>query len=276
MKLSPWIKGISLLLLFVFAGCTATGSALQSQGGSEAGNPDGGVSFSVVGYSSTNNTPSQSKFQSLSLPGMDIQAAQLVLERIELRPLSVCTSGSEEGNEFRFEGLFPVDLLIPPPIPELEGISVPAGLYCRLEIRLARFEDESESEELNGHSILVTGSRQDGVPFKLSLSEDEEFKLENETSGFLIDPENSLNRFFIAFDLAQWFSGVDLNDPGVEVSDDGSGNPIIYIDEDHNEVLQKIIVDNLEESSDLFGDEDDDGELDDFEQENPLAEGTII
>lgn len=160
---------------------------------------------------------------------------------------------------------------------ELKGLDIPSDTYCRIELRLEKLASNIEGgSSIFGNSVFIEGARSDGVPFQVKFEADEELKLENETSGFQILPALGLDKFFVAFDLDLWFSGVNLFDSGIEISTDGNGDPIIFIDNNHNTEIREIIIDNLELSSDLFEDQDDDGELDSDEQDDSLAEGKVL
>ena len=51
---------------------------------------------------------------------------------------------------------------------------------------------------------------------------------------------------------------------------------IIFIDDDHNTVLNEQIIQNIELSSELFEDKDNDDVLDQAEQADPLAQGETL
>ena len=122
----------------------------------------------------------------------------------------------------------------------------------------------------------MEGARADETPFEVTTELDEEFKLENEITGFSIEASTAVKVLFIAFDLDQWFSGINLSDPSIEVSTDGSGNPIILINDEKNEETQERIEDNIKFSADLFEDKDDDEDLDSEEQADSLAAGEAV
>lgn len=261
---------LSIALLFsALAGCT--GGDNPSTGGTETGNTSG-LAIRVVGYqSSLADNPA-----ALTIGDLSVTTAKVVLDRIRFRPFSACQDGAEDEGaaDVRFDGPFVVDLLNPGPLNGLEDIIVPNGLYCRIELVLKKFEDEGgSSDPMNGKSVLIEGARNDGVPFQMVTEVDEEFELENETTGFSIEAsDNFLQVFFIAFDLDQWFAGVDLNAPGVEVS----GGPAILISDASNETIQETIEENLKFSSDLFKDSDHNETLDPEEQEDSLAHGAPV
>lgn len=254
------------VLLTTVVGCTGGGS--PATGGTETGNTTA-VSIRVIGYQS-------SQLAALDLPALtvgslEVDTAFVVLDRLRFRPLSACQEdGEDEGAEdIRFDGPFVVDLLHPEALSGLEGVAIPTGRYCRIELVLKKLE---EAGAMQGRSVLIEGKRADDTPFRMTTEVDEEFKLENETTGFAIEGGGVSSIFFIAFDLDHWFDGVDLSSPSVEVS----SGPIVLIDDDHNEDVQEVIEENLKHSADLFEDSDDDEDLDPEEQENPLAAGTSV
>ena len=239
-----------------------------SQGGTEFGNPSR-VTVRVIGYQSSN-------FQALQLTVGDltVNKALIVLDRLRFRPLEACIDESNESDDIRFDGPFIVDLLVPPTMAELDGVDIPSDTYCRIELRLEKLDEEdAPSSELADRSVLIEGTRADGVAFQVVLDVNEEFELRSASAGFLIDTSMDIDTFFIAFDLDQWFSNVDLDDTSVDVTTDSNGDPLILIDDDNNEVLHESIIDNLKRSADLFEDKDDDDELDEDEEDDPLAEG---
>lgn len=262
---------LGVLFLFQFTHCTGVGNL---EGGSEAGNP-APVTVDVVGYSSSESK--QVKLLTLPANNITVDLAQINIQRFRFRPFSFCQGESESNGEIRFEGNFVVDLLDMEFSPELAGVTIPRDTYCKIEIRLAPLDESVDpGNPISGKSVLITGSRSDGIPFMVQLEEDEEFELENEITGFVIDPSLSLNSFFIAFDLDLWFAGVNLSDPSIEISQDPQGHQVIFIDEVHNTDIRNIIIENLETSGDLFEDKNDNGELDVEEQEDSLAEGKTI
>ncbi|MCB1214465.1 MAG: hypothetical protein KDK66_03195 [Deltaproteobacteria bacterium] len=270
-----------LILLLSFQSCSTS-----QVGGSEAGNPEP-VQIALLAYSSSVNaatslkTSSLSKFltsASLQVGSLQIDRAEIVLGELRIRPFSLCDVEESLEEEFRFRGPYIVDLLETPPV-SLMGVEIISGLYCKLEMRLEKLETSSAGIIFPlGNSVFIEGLRSDDTPFQVLLETDEEFELQNESTGFEINADLSLDHFFIAFDLDQWFAGVDLSDPGVEVSVDGQGDPIILINQDHNTELREVIVENLKLSADFFEDQDDDGQLDQDEQdpEDSLAEGSLV
>ncbi len=255
-------------------GCLACGNQTSSlEGGTETGNPSK-INLRVIAYQ--NSTLQNVLLPHLIVGTLNVTQADIVLERIRFRPIEVCEDETLDDNgEIRFDGPFIVDLLDPTNESNLVGVGIPEDVYCRIELRLAKLE-ESVSSPLAGKSVVISGERGDGTPFQVTLNKDEEFELENENTGFELSSQNGTEQVFIAFDLDQWFNNVDLDAPDVEISLGPDGQPIILLEEGHNQILLEQIIKNLELSSDLFEDSDNDDELDEAEQENSLAQGQLV
>lgn len=249
----------SLFVLLFAAACTGGGN--PATGGTETGNTSA-VTIRVVGY--------DAGAAALTVGDLEITRADVVLDRLRFRAFETCDDDLE--SDIRFDGPFATDLLDPGPLAGLEDIEIPSGLYCRIELTLKKFEDDAAGD-LSGRSILIEGRRSDGLPFEMTTEVDEEFKLENETTGFTIAAEDGLQIFFIAFDLGRWFDGVDLF--AAEVTGSGAG-AVILINDDSNEEIQEQIEENLKLSADLFEDADDDENLDPEEEEDSLASGSSV
>ncbi len=271
------IYPLLICLIWLLAAC-GSGQGNPATGGTEAGNA-GTVSIRVIGYQSS--TLAAWDLPALTVGDNTIDTARIVLDRITFKPFSTCDEeeDSEGAEEIRFDGPFVVDLLDPAALSGLEDVSIAAGRYCEITLVFKKLEDDlpegiDPSDPIVDRSILLEGNRQDGTPFQVTTEVDEEFELENESTGFLIEASSSLKVFFIAFDLDQWFVDVDLMDPDVDISADGSGDPIILINDETNEPIQETIEENLKRSADLFEDSDDDEDLDPEEEDEPLAAGT--
>jgi hypothetical protein len=257
---------LSLLLLLalspVLGGCGGS-----SMGGTETGNTTA-VSIRVIGYQS-------SLLPALTVGGLQVDGALIVLDRLRFRPFSTCQEETEDegAEDIQVDGPFLVDLLKPSAISGLENIPIPTGRYCRIELVLKKFESPGP---MFNRSVQIEGARGDGTPFLMTTEVDEEFKLENESTGFLIEESDPGSVFFIAFDLDRWFDGIDLMDTFIEVSTGGGGEPIILINDVRNQNVQELIEENLKHSADLFEDSDDNDSLDSEEEDSPLATGASV
>ena len=257
---------LSLFALLAFSALMG-GCGNSATGGTETGNTTA-VSIRVIGYQS-------SSLPALTVGDLEIDRAVIVLDRLRFRPFSACQEGTEDegAEEIQIDGPFVVDLLNPSAISGLDDIQMPGGRYCRIELVLKKLESAGP---MFNRSVQIEGTREDGTPFLMTTEVDEEFKLENETTGFLIEETDPLSVFFIAFDLDRWFDGVDLTDTFIEVSSGGGGEPIILINDSKNQNVQELIEENLKRSAELFEDSDDNESLDPEEEDNPLATGTSV
>ncbi len=230
--------------------------AIAHCGGSEVGNPQM-VELRVAGIDST----ARLNARALS-GGLSLTEARLVLSELRFRPLSACASSTQEGNDIRFQGPYVADLLTDSAIPKFGSSEIPSGDYCRIELKLDKLSsDESPvgpSDPIVNHSVIAKGSVLGGTPFKVTLEIDQEFRLENAT-GFPIGSHGS-SIFFLAFDLENWFKGVDL----ASLPETGG---TILVDKDHNQEWLDTITLNIKQSARLFQDQNDDGTLEDSERQ---------
>ena len=228
----------------------------------ETGNPQTLVDLKIVGIDSSVSTKKQTK----ALPGgIDVTEARIVLKEIEFKPLQSC---QEEGNgEFDFDGPFVVDLLNNTSTPDTETVQLVDDTYCKVKLKLAKLEiDEvpfgiDSSDPIVESSVIIQGMRSDNTVFTVLIKQDDEFKIENEQDGFVVDSDTGANQFFIAFDLALWFDLVDMDGATI----DGGQ---ITIDEGNNTSLYEQIVDNIKTSAKLFEDINENGSLDDDEDDD--------
>jgi len=244
---------VLILCLLALAPCGS------STGGTETGNTQP-VSLRPIGYQSSRFLQSAG-MMGLVVGNLALTQAQMVLDQVTFRPASFCnTSGENNGaSEASFAGPFVLDLLDPQIIPGLENLPIAPGQYCQLGLTFKELQ----------FSVFLTGARADGTPFQMTAILNDTFDV-NTPDGFSIEPSPTTLILFIAFDLDDWFQGVDLSDPSIEVSTGPDGNPIIYLSETQNPSAQGKIVENIQDSPDLFGDRNGNNNLDQDEQDNPL------
>jgi hypothetical protein len=248
-------------------------------GGTESGNPTK-LSIKVIGYKSSELKNSVSK--TIDVKDIHIDTAKVVLDRLRFRPFEACENDEKEISDILINGPFVVDLLQPASTTGLEDIEIPAGTYCRIELIFKKLNTEEvpstvdQSDPIINRSILIEGTRADGTPFSLETEFDEEFKIENKSTGFEVGPIFGATDLIIAFDFDEWFMSLDLFDPQVEISNDEYDSPIIMIDDDSNENIQETVEDNVKRSADLFEDVDNDDQLDVDELDSSLAEGEVL
>lgn len=111
-------------------------------------------------------------------------------------------------------GPFVIDLLtgISTPMPEL--LSIPAGDYRRLKIRIedARAEDGlvTENDELNGNSLVVKGTYgSEAKPFHLALNFMED--IEVESSDVMKLNSGAVAKILVSLDISKWMAGLNFD-----------------------------------------------------------------
>lgn len=181
-----------------------------------------------------------------------VDAANIAVERIRLRPAADC----EGGAELEIDGPFSLDLLDPAGIGELAGVAFGAEAWCRIEIVWQR-------DEATDTAIRVAG-RTGGDPFEIRSRRNDELRIEAiDDTGFTVDEATAV--LFVAFDMATWLDGVDL--AGAER---GPGGAIEVTDDSNRDLLERF-EENVESATALFADADGDGSLGDDERDDSDA-----
>lgn len=241
---------LGLLVLLIGGGaCTGT----------EVGNPVD-VDFTLYEEEFDPDAPPASALRAAGL--ITITEAWLAIDRVRLRSAAACDGEAER----EFEGPFFADLLAPGPLPELSGLDIPDGEYCRFEVKWNAFSSGIPAgvpPELESTSVLVKGSRGDGVPFVIRSGRDDELRLDAVDGAFGVAAGTSA--LLVGFSGPRLFSGVDLDAAVV----DGDGT--IYIDGENNDPLLDAFDANIRAAADLFDDDDGDGELD-FDERDEAAD----
>lgn len=228
-------------------------AALTACTGTDVGNPITDLDFALY---SEEFPPEDATAGGL----VSIDEAWVAVDRIRLRSAADCNGGAA----IELEGIFAVDLLAPGPIDELAMLELPAGDYCRFELRWAPSDAPGAGPaELAGASLLLAGTAADGTPFVLRSDRGDELRLDAIDGAFTID-EATLG-LFVGLSGSRLFAGVDL------ASAELTGG-IARIEDGSNDALLDRFEANVDEATDLFGDADGDGELDEPEREVPLAD----
>ncbi len=244
---------------------------------------------------------------------LTIDDARLALKEIKLKLAEEEIEGredslelEEENESIKFPGPYVVELIHNTVSPPLDTITIPAGVYKEIELKLDKIEGDEDDEDgaplvdagdpLFGNSIYIegtyTGATAGGavtdLPFILSFELDEEFELTGlDTStgvadsavGMTIADLLGVNPIIVAFRMVQWFSfsNPETNDKGLDfsglvVTETTGGGPQILLDKDadgDNQDIRKVIKENIKESADYGKDEDADGDLDSDEDDDP-------
>jgi hypothetical protein len=132
------------------------------------------------------------------------------------------------------------------------SLEVPERSYCGLVAPVENDNPElADTDALRDHSIVIRGEREDGTAFLLRHSEQDELELAADEGS--IEVSSGGPPLILAFDVATWMAGVDLE--GAQVAGDGT----IAIDITSNRALLDQFEVNLECSLELYEDSDGDG-----------------
>lgn len=151
--------------------------------------------------------------------------------------------------------------------PYVVELELDADDYCRVRVPLDRVEavPTGAPAELLDHSIVITGERADGTPFRIASRIEREADIRARTAPFALD--EAQRAVVLAFDFALWLGGIDL--AAAVVSPDGT----IVVDEDDNRDVLDAFEANADRALRLFRDIDEDGALDVDERAELLASG---
>ena len=226
-------------------------SACGPQGGTDVGN--GATEFDVEGYEQS-ETP-QSTQQSLSLgSGVELAHVYMALERVRLQPGSDCENENDD-EQVDDLGPFVADLVDGGVIGGRRVFDVTPGPFCELRIDYHKISPNEAPAgtppELGDNSVVVLGTRADGVPFKVESDMTETLRIRATDGSFNLS--DSTNRLLMAYELSAWIDALDLGaltpTGGEIVIDDTSGNVL------------SAFEDAVESSARLFRDENGDGQL---------------
>lgn len=174
-------------------------------------------------------TCSQANFIDNDVPGINVRCE----EEIENDD-----GGPQVEAKIKIDGPFNYDLISGVSTPDIGSITVPSGEYRRLKIKTKK--------DANDVTLSASGTMLDtnnvSQPFSLALGFTETIDLKK---CFQL-VEGKLNRFTVALNVEQWFTGVDLNN--------------CDSDDCHN--LENDIRDNIENSFGVDTDSNDDGHND--------------
>lgn len=193
-----------------------------------------------------------------------LEQVTIVLSEVELENLF--DDDCEDGDGFdddceEFEtGPFLLDLPLDGSVETVLEVDVPVGSYDELEFEIDALDDDDQREidllrdhpEFDDISVRVTGTW-NGEPFVFTSDVEAEQELDLVPPLEVNDGDNPVN-LTLRLDLDGWFR-------------DGSGNlvdPATAMDDRENEDL---VEDNIEESFELFEDDDRDGE-DDYDDDD--------
>lgn len=136
----------------------------------------------------------------------------------------------ESDQDLSIKGPFIVDLINGTSTPELPSLSVPAGTYNRIKLRLDHGA-KGDTAMLDGNSLVAKGTltRADGStePFTLNLGFHEDLKIKSKT-GIVLDG-SSIHTILVALSAGDWLK--NLNVAGCLAQDTASGTAGVTVSE---------------------------------------------
>jgi hypothetical protein len=224
--------------LAVRTGCAFVVLATTACGGSEEGVP---VSSAVVRIALTATSTDEGRVAVRSESAeLSVEELGLSLHVIEIVPCAPDSAAIAQHD-------YPVDLAVEPPAQALfeSGVSEYCGIL--FDVAPSTAADPVALEDL---SVLVRGTRSDGVPFVIRS----EFRLTTDLSSSTGEPFGT-GHLALGFDLARWFEGVDVESASLT---DGVATIDIASNTD---ILQGFEANTLSATA-LYADADRDGVLD--------------
>jgi hypothetical protein len=125
--------------------------------------------------------------------------------------LEVETQECDEGQEFSVKGPFIVDLLNGTTSPEMAPLTVPAGTYTRIKLRLDH-GNVGDTAMLDGNTLVAKGtlSRPDGSsePFSMNLRLHEDLRIRSR-AGIVLDG-SSIQTILVALHAGDWLANLNV------------------------------------------------------------------
>lgn len=210
--------------------------------------------------------------------------ARLVIRDIKLKGTEDDSVDSDDSDSHddsaHYRGPYVANLITQEITPALPAVSLPAGSYEKIIMKLHKAEDKdalvAPTDDLYKRSIIFqgtyTGLTAEGqvtdVAFSFSHDLDEEFDLvgPNETASNFQLSDVTANQVVIAFRMGLWlvFNNSETNNDNVDFSNLTLTNGAIVLDKDvegNNQKIRQVIKKNIKASADYGKDEDGDGEL---------------
>ena len=214
----------------------------------ETGNPELDVQLRAGANSSRDRVAVS------SLPTVTVESAWVILGDVRLVEGSACDTPDEI--EHTAEGPFETNLLAE--VPEVIHIPAVGTDYCRVRVRLDDANGLAAGPDgLDDHSVYLSGTRGDGLPFVIRSRSGFEVDLRSRGEPFSL--EVGAADLLLAFDLGTWLDGVDLD--GATPTDG-----VVTVDEDHEPDLLDAFEDAVDAAMALLRDPGSDGQLDDDDE----------
>lgn len=187
-----------------------------------------------------------------AVPGLAVESAWVSIDEVRLVEMGACEGDAEV--DYAVSGPFPTDLVAVTREPI--QINAPAADYTLLRVDLAG--GPNGGEVLGRDSVVVLGSRADGVPFAIRSDQGFDLELRGEGGTFAVD--EAQRGLILDFNMDTWIGDIGLQYAAPE--DDGT----IRVDDDHNLAILEAFEAAAGAALGLYGDDDRDGERDDDER----------
>jgi hypothetical protein len=186
--------------------------------------------------------------------GVVVESAWVALGDIIFFPVGSCDDAM--AAEVAFRGPTAVDLVRSVPFQSFEPTQ---ATYCGVEIPLHPIPSipEVAPPELDGGTMVVTGRRADGTPFRIVSAMVLRLQIRGPMDSFDVEAAPVL---LAALDVALWFAGIDLD--ALAAEPDGT----IAIDASRNAATLELFETNVLHSADLHHDVNRNGHVDPGEE----------
>ncbi len=188
--------------------------------------------------------------------GLEVTHAWVSIDELQAKS---CDVDGGEPADVTFAPFF-VNLLTGQAFPE--PINLASGdTFCELSMELKASDDVLPGgvpADMRGLSVMIRAVRTDGTPVHVRADFSETLRLKGEVNL------RSLDALLVGFAANEWFDE--------DVQTLPAENGVVLVDPDTNADTYESFRDSFKNSSRLFRDEDRNGELDDDEDENALAE----
>jgi hypothetical protein len=197
--------------------------------------------------------------------GITIDQAWIALRDIDLRDLGTCTG--EDDMAYDAPGPVAANLMTGEVYPAApEWVRPGNETYCALQTKLESLGMliPNAPSELEAHTVFMTGTRGDAIPFEVRSDLSHQMDLGPSTAGgFVLG--TGLKGLLITFNLAEWLDPTLLG--GADIS-----NGTILIDHDNNPDLDNDLEDRIPQSAILLRDGNRDGMLNENDENEPISD----
>lgn len=175
-----------------------------------------------------------------------------------------------DGDEIRFAGPYNVDLLTGDSTPPLTDLTVPPGLYKRIDLRI----DDAETGPMVGYSLLAFGSytTETTTPVVIRLKFNEDIRFES-PSGVSVSEQGGSD-IVLRISANDWFAGASAALDECLLEESALVDGILTIDDESDvgaecDEIEELLKDNFKQSGEIDSeDRDDDDDSEDDQDDN--------